>query len=148
MGRPSSYTDEIAQTICERIAQGESVRAICEDDDMPAQSSVYLWLTKNKQFSEQYAHAREGQCEHFLEEIMEIADEEPEFHHHVGWARNRIDTRKWAMSKLAPKKYGDKILHAGHDDGPVKIEEVRRIIVQPGDKDRLGLPAPADPEPV
>ncbi len=46
----------------------------------------------------------------------------------VGHARLKIDTRKWTMSKLAPKKYGDKILHEGEIGVHITIEAVARRI--------------------
>jgi hypothetical protein len=124
MGRPSRFSEEIAQTICERLIEGDSLREMCiKDDDLPSPGTICRWLAEDEKFREQYARAREAQCEALLEDIFEISDEEPEFHHHVGWARNRIDARKWAMSKLAPKKYGDKVLLAGADGtSPAKLE--------------------------
>lgn len=106
MGRPSSYTDEIANEICERISLGESVRKICLDEHMPAMSSVFKWLAENKSFSEQYAYARESQADAYADEMDDIAknDSIP-----VDRARLIIDTRKWTASKLKPKKYGDKL---------------------------------------
>lgn len=122
-GRPSKYTEEIADEICTRICQGEGVARICEDDEMPPQGTVYVWLQKHESFREKYARARETQQDFHAEQLLEIVDEEPEFHHHVGWARNRMDARKWLMSKLAPKKYGDKVLLAGADGtSPAKLE--------------------------
>jgi hypothetical protein len=123
MGRHSSYTDEIAKKICDRICQGEGLVRICEEKGMPAQGTVYIWLRDQPKFQEMYTRAREVQQDFHAEQLLEIADEEPEFHHHVGWAHNRIEARKWIMSKLAPRKYGDKVLLAGADGtSPMKLE--------------------------
>jgi hypothetical protein len=123
-GRPSDYTPEIAETICTRLASGESLREICEDDAMPVRSTVYLWLMQRQEFSDQYARARELQAETFVDEIVEIADDGRndwmlrKFGNDERWVENgeamrrsqiRIDARKWHASKLASKKYGDKI---------------------------------------
>jgi hypothetical protein len=120
-GRPSTYSPEIAAFICSRISNGESVRKICDDPDMPASSSIFKWLIEHKEFSEQYTRAREAQMDAMVEEIIEIADdsandstfdEEGNSRQNSEWinrSRLRVDTRKWLMSKLAPKKYGDKI---------------------------------------
>ena len=82
-------------------------------------------------FSTQYARAREAQAEHYIDEIIEISDDsmldtemgedgiERTNHEVVARARLRVDTRKWAMSKLAPKKYGDRITHGGDPDAPI-----------------------------
>ena len=83
-GRPTSYSKEIAQRICDRIAAGESLIRICRDDDMPAEITVRGWdmdgrLADDKGkpwegFSTRYAHARLMQIEHEVEEAKEIAD--------------------------------------------------------------------------
>lgn len=104
VGRPSKFTQTVADEICERIAQGESLRKICDDKHMPAAKTVDRWLADGGEFCQQYARARERQADHFAEELIEIADTESD----ASKARNRIDARKWAASKLAPKKYGDR----------------------------------------
>lgn len=88
---------------------------------MPVISTVFLWLSKDTAFSEQYARAREAQAEALLEDILEIADDgtndtyldengNPRTDHDVvARSRLRVDTRKWAMSKLKPRRYGEKI---------------------------------------
>jgi hypothetical protein len=135
-GRPSSYTDDIAFVVCERLSQGESLRRICSDEEMPGKSTVMRWLNDNKDFRDQYARAREAQADYFAEEIVEIADDssedavaDPETGavrqnaEFVNRSRLRVDTRKWLMARMAPKKYGDKITqeHQGPDGGPLVI---------------------------
>jgi lambda repressor-like predicted transcriptional regulator len=112
-------------TILERIAaKGESLRKICKTDGMPAASTVFLWLAEDEAFSEQYARAREVQADAMFDEILEIADQYDSLAEkidtdHINRAKLRIDTRKWAVSKMAPKKYGEKLdlTHAGKVDG-------------------------------
>jgi hypothetical protein len=117
MGRPTDYSDELADQICERLATGESLRAMCRDDDaLPCERSVYRWLIKNENFCQKYARAREFQSESHLEDILEIADSS-EFDPND--KRVRIDTRKWAMSKLTLKKYGDRQLIGSDPDNPL-----------------------------
>ncbi|WP_118785719.1 terminase small subunit [Haemophilus haemolyticus] len=107
IGRPSSFMQEVADDICLLLAQGESLRKICERPGMPAISSVFKWLNENQQFSEQYARAREDQADFLLEEMLEISDlATPE---DVSVAKLRVDARKWYITKVAPKKYGDKV---------------------------------------
>lgn len=120
-GRPSAFSAEIADAICERLIGGESLRTICGDDAMPAASSVFKWLRQHPDFAEQYARAREAQADALVEDIIEIADDgRSDFRvdgqgnervdaEHIQRSRLRVDTRKWLMAKLAPKKYGDKI---------------------------------------
>ena len=105
LGAPSIYTDALAETICERIAHGESLRAVCEDSDMPSTTTVTKWLGQKPDFAAQYAHARERQADFYADEMVEIADTTTDAHK----ARLQIDARKWKASKLAPKKYGDKL---------------------------------------
>lgn len=117
-GRPTDYTEELADLICERIALGESLRSICEDEDIPAMSTVFKWLNEHTQFSEQYARAREEQAEAFADEIVTIADDAAPDGACISKAKLQIEARKWTASKLKPKKYGDKIAVGGADDLP------------------------------
>ena len=137
-GRPSEYTVEVCHTICERLSGGESLRSICKDDKMPSQSVIYQWLYRHPEFQEQYTRAREEQADTLADEIIAIADETPDIIEvlnkdgividhkldsaFLAWQKNRIDARKWTAMKLKPKKYGDKITHAGDDVSPVVIE--------------------------
>jgi len=92
---------------------------------MPHKRTVKRWLAEKPSFQEQYARAKEEMAEHFAEEILEIADDgsndwiEREVesgklikvadHEHIARSRLRVDTRKWLMSKLLPKKFGEKL---------------------------------------
>lgn len=133
-GRPSVYSAELAQSICARLAAGESLRAICKPDDMPAESTVRLWAVENREgFSAQYARARDAQADALAEQILEIADDgtndtfinadgdEIVNHDHINRSRLRVDARKWFASKVAPKRYGDKVQneHVGEGGGPI-----------------------------
>lgn len=121
MGRPSGYSDELAITILERISEGESLRSVCRDGVMPSQSMVFRWLADNQSFREQYARAREAQADYWADEIVEISDDggndtykdedgnERTNQDVIARSRLRVDTRKWLMARMAPKKYGDKI---------------------------------------
>ena len=104
-GRPTDYSLELTAAICERLAVGESLRSICRDDEMPSMASIFLWLSKHPEFSEQYAHAREAQAESHADRIVEIADDDTIDPNHK---RIMVDARKWVASKLKPKRYGDK----------------------------------------
>ena len=129
LGRPSSYTDEIADRVCEAIAAGGALYLICERPDMPGESTVYQWLAAKPDFAEKYARARERQQDRRVDEIIEIADKDDD----PNRARVRIDARKWAASKLAPKKYGDRVTNevVGEGGGPVIVSTVERKIVRP-----------------
>jgi hypothetical protein len=106
MGRPCTFNPITAERVCQRLAAGESLSRICDDEDMPAKSTVTGWvLADHEGFAAQYARAREAQAEHYAEEIVQIADTEGD----SAKARNRIDARKWTASKLLPKRYGDRV---------------------------------------
>jgi hypothetical protein len=109
IGRPTKYSPEWAEGFCALIAEGQSVVEICAKPDMPSQQSVYTWLRDNEDFLERYARAREAQADKYFQEIVEIADAAtPET---VNVARLRVDSRKFTVARLAPKKYGDHISH-------------------------------------
>jgi hypothetical protein len=114
-------------TICERIANGESLGSICREKGMPDKSTVIRWLMAEEEggeFRNQYARAREMQAELLADELMDIADDGSNDwmarndgenigylvnSEHIQRSKLRIDTRKWAASKLKPKVYGDKV---------------------------------------
>jgi hypothetical protein len=138
-GRPSIFTQQIADIICERIAEGESLREICKDDDMPTRMTIYRWLQSDSVFCDHYTRAREDQADSLADEIIAIADEQPEIiavtdkrtgelieHKLDGaflqWQKNRIDARKWTAMKLKPKKYGDRQILAGDAEAPLEVQ--------------------------
>lgn len=121
-------TDAVVFELLERIADGESLRAICRDDHMPDKATVFRWLADDADLRDQYARARETQADSIFDEIIEIADDarndwmerQGPDGQGVGWQLNgdhvqrsrlRIDARKWMAGKLRPKVYGDKVEH-------------------------------------
>lgn len=121
-----SEAAHIKATICERIANGESLRTICDDEDMPAKATVFAWLSEDASFSDHYARARESQADAVFDDILSIADDgtndwmerKNADGANIGWMENgealrrsqlRIEARKWMAGKLRPKKYGDKV---------------------------------------
>lgn len=120
MGRPSSFTQETADAICARVAEGETLRVICGEEGMPARSTVHLWLRDNQEFSDQYARAREVSAgameEELLAEAKAAVDGES-----AQVARVRVDALKWVMSKRAPKVYGDKQQINATVDGTINV---------------------------
>lgn len=138
MARPSDYSPEITGKILERISDGESLRSICDDEDMPGRSTVFRWLAAHQEFRDQYAHAREAQADALFDEILLIADDGRndwmlrKFGDDERWVENgealrrsqlRVDARKWMAGKLRPKKYGEKVTqeHTGPDGGDLVI---------------------------
>lgn len=121
-GRPSLYTPELAERICARLAEGESLRSICRDADMPDESSVRQWAYQNYEgFYPLYADARDKGLDVRADNVLDIAA--------VGSgdvARDRLnfDAHRWYLSKLAPKRYGDRLTMQGDDEAPI-VAEVR-----------------------
>ena len=140
MGRPSKYSDHLAQVICLRIAEGESLNKICKDDEMPERVTIYRWLLEKEDFCNNYARAREDQAETHADEIVDIADQLPYQitdkdgniridSAYVQWQKNRIDARKWVASKLKATKYGDVLKHTGDANNPLVVDVLAKEIV-------------------
>jgi hypothetical protein len=113
------YTPALADAICRRIAEGESLRAICRDPGMPSEGTVRSWAREDRDgFGSRYRLARELQLDHWADLIIDIADEadrDPRDR------QVRIESRKWIMSKLAPRRYGDRLLLAGEPENPLRV---------------------------
>lgn len=133
----SSYTPEIAIEICQRLGEGESLTRICKSEHLPHVTTVLDWAKKDLNgFAQQYADARARGYEYHADIITDIADDgsndwmernDPE---NAGWQANgehlqrsrlRVDTRKWLLSKMLPKVYGDKLTQelTGKDGAPL-----------------------------
>lgn len=142
-GRPTLYTEALGVEICQRMADGESLRQICRDEHMPTDSAVRGWaIDPDHPISARYTRARAELYARWAEEVVEISDDgtndwiEKERRdgsketvldqEHVQRSRLRVDTRKWLLSKLMPKQYGDKMQHTGEDDGPITLV-VKRV---------------------
>ena len=123
-GRPSDYTQELCDEICAKLAEGKSLRTVCLADEMPSTVTVFAWMRKYPEFLNQYANAKEESADALFEETLDIADDgsndwmEQNKGDDAGYrvngesiqrSRLRVDTRKWMMSKMKPKKYGDKL---------------------------------------
>lgn len=152
LGRPSSFTQEVADVICDRLADGESLRSICVDDAMPDKKTVFRWLQDKDRddFRHQYACARELQADTHVDEMADIADDGTNDYitktrpdgstyeafdaEHVQRSRLRIDTRKWIAERMRPKKYGAKVALTDPDGGPLTVQ-VLKLSDAPADAD-------------
>lgn len=125
-GRPTCYTAELVAEICERLALGESLRSICRDDHVPTDACVRQWALEDRDgFYSRYAKARDLGLDAMADEIMDIADDgrndwiekqRKDGSSYIALdteavmrSRLRFDARRWYLSKLAPKRYGEKI---------------------------------------
>ena len=115
----TNYTREIADTICTRMSEGESLRAICRDTGMPSEGTVRGWAVRDVDgFSDRYRAARQLLLEYWSDEIVSIADDgelDPRDR------QIRTGVRQWLMSKLAPRRYGDKLQIGGDPESPLQI---------------------------
>jgi hypothetical protein len=106
LGRPETpFNQDTAKHICDMIESGMTLNAICALPDVPSIPTVYKWLDNHPDFFQDYARARSKQADTFADMVMTEAFNS----HDAQIGRLRIDALKWTASKLAPKKYGDKI---------------------------------------
>lgn len=155
-GRPSRYTGELADRICLRLAAGETLIAICRDDEMPAESTVRAWALEDREgFSAKYTRAREIGYHHMGDELIEIADTtqegvtikesdkgtETRTGDMIEHRRLRVEARKWMLARALPKIYGDKIQVDAthhHDLADITDEEIAQELLDRGASARRG----------
>lgn len=124
MAYSKKQIEDTFNTICKRIELGESLRSVLRDDNMPSSQTFYIWIDDDEKKSKQYARATSLRADNIFDELLEIADNPIEGTvietddngrtkekkgDMLGHRRLQIDARKWALAKMNPKKYGDKI---------------------------------------
>lgn len=117
MGRPTKYTPELADEICDAIASSELGLAhlVEANPHWPARQNVFLWIRKYPEFRDKYAKAKEDQTEVCVEYMQEVMNEPHKWVDEetgltkidVPMLRLKMDSMKWHASKLKPKKFGD-----------------------------------------
>ena len=119
----TKFTQEIADVICRRLADGESLTKICKEEGMPDRHTVREWRGRNEAFDSQYMRAREDQADFLFDICKDIADASKKDTAHAD--RVKIDTYKWIAGKLRPKVYGEKSIveMTGKDGGPIKTTD-------------------------
>lgn len=140
--------ERVQQFVCDKLASSSlGVKTMCDTiEGMPKPGVIYRWLSSNDEFRDKYAHARSEQADYMADEILKICDDSEndymEAKHgsdfgksnpeNVNRARLRVDTRKWLMSKLQPKKYGDKMDVTVRDDKyeGKSLEELQAIAAE------------------
>lgn len=122
-GRPSMYSEELADAICALISEGKSLRSICGREDMPCRLTVFRWLREYQGFCDQYAHARDAAADWYAEEIIEIADTAVD-KEDAPAKKLRVDARMWVAAKLKPRVYGTNTRQelTGADGGPIEMK--------------------------
>jgi hypothetical protein len=141
MSRPSEFSEEIADLICELLADGKKLEEICAREEMPAASTIFRWLAAHPEFEKHYGMARRAYAHRLEDESIEIADNVgadqpptagegmPRAASYVAVQRDklRIETRRWLIRRLAPRRYGRRDTRAveGAWDasaGPIEVE--------------------------
>lgn len=118
IGRPTIYSEKLAREFCDRLSRGISLRTVCLADDMPSMDTIYHWIHDKKDFSEQYAQAKENSADALNEVLLDLGDDAIKLSQEVdnkvsnavvSAVKLKADNLKWYMSKMKPKKYGDKM---------------------------------------
>lgn len=130
IGRPSKYTPELADEICQRLSNGEPLRQICREEYMPAWQKIYEWMAKDEKLSGAIARAREVGQDAIAEDIFGEMMQEPERILSEGGGRidagyvqlikARADIKLKLLAKWNPKRYGDRVQLAGSKDEPME----------------------------
>ena len=108
IGRPSIRSHELMVEICNRITEGRSLISIARDEDMPAHSAIWRWLSEDEVFKEHYARAIQTRAINHAEEISETIQQVKRGELPPDVGRVVVDGMKWVASRLLPKVYGDK----------------------------------------
>ncbi len=150
VGRPSEPFDQVvANAICDLIIEGKPLRNIldghydAEDEEgrsiqFPTVRVFFRWLREYEEFRKQYALAKEMGADAKFEELEEIGEEAIKAAHDadpraagavVQAHKLKADNMKWYMSKMKPKKYGEKLdLTSGGEkikQAPVIVSDIR-----------------------
>jgi hypothetical protein len=131
--RKSLYSPTIAQKMCEQLSEGIPLREICRQEGFPAWRTVYDWMWRDAELAAAIAHAREIGQDAIAEEIYRMVEKEPERIEdergrsrvdsgHVQWVKVQAEIKLKLLAKWNPKRYGDRVTHAGDDDNPVVVE--------------------------
>ena len=125
-GRPTDYSIELADRICVELCEGKNLGQVCRMDGMPSPGTVYTWLQRHAEFAEKYAQARKIQAEVLVTQLLDLADEDViegdrSDSARVNQQRLKLDTRKWYVSKVLPKLYGERV---EEERGQDRLDEV------------------------
>lgn len=141
MSRPLRLTAKLGDTLCRRIAEGETVTALCADPAMPTRRRLQSWLAADAAFAAAFRAARREQLETWAEQILALADglEAEESREALARTKLRIEVRQWLIARLAPKPE-----EAGADPTRPVVLQVVTGIERPGDPP-AGAPGDAGP---
>ena len=157
VSRKVVFSPALGAAICDMVAEGQALPAICRRMDMPSRAAVYNWLASGDRnpesdhgkFTTMYARACEMRAELMAEELLDIADDSRNDYmlrldvdgaprialdaENIQRSKLRTDARKWLMAKMVPWKYGEKIEHAhgGTDGAAIKYEHALKPVMTP-----------------
>jgi len=120
----TKFTEALGEEICDRIANGESIRKIAASDHMPDVATIMRWLDADVAFAHKYARARDIQGDYMDALVLDTAEASTPAT--AASDRVKIDAYKWRAAKLKPKKYGDRTHHelTGANGGPIRTQEL------------------------
>lgn len=128
--KPERDKDAISQSVIQGMRDGMSAFKACQAAGVP-QSTFNRWVDADAKLAEDYAHAREDLIERMANEVLELSDSEvPETGdgkrdwQAIQQRKLQVDSRKWLLSKLAPKKYGDRLELAGDKENPLQVQTI------------------------
>lgn len=138
-GRPSSYSVEIADKICERMIEGETIAEICRDESMPSRRTVYDWQDAHPEFRTRCARAREGMADDFEARMQSVTEKVEAGTLPPDAARVIVSNLQWRAAKAAPKTFGDAVnlKHSDPDGGPVAVSNVTAQVLREIPTERL-----------
>lgn len=131
LNKNRKYTERRAKHICQELMKGKTLTKISEEEDMPSLVAIYSWLNPyhpqyHPEFVESYKLARKVQAEVLADEIKDISDNDAnDSQIKLGRDRLRTENRKWMASKMAPRKFGDKVELTGADGESLIPKEVK-----------------------
>jgi len=132
MGRPTKRTPEVVKEICDRLSNGEPLRAICRDSHIPNWDTVYDWMARDEGFALQVAQARENGVEAIAQDTLAMIDAPPQLvvdnngvsridPAYVQWTKLRTEQRMKLLACWSPNRYGNRVQVAGDKDNPLQV---------------------------
>jgi hypothetical protein len=144
---PATYSDEQRQRILEKVMTGlragTPLAVLCSDDGMPCDDTVRNWADSDATLARDIARAREAGFDQIALDALAIADDsrrdtkrgkdgqEVPDSEWITRSRLRVETRLKLLAKWDPKRYGERVTHAGDADNPVAFQEIRRTVIDP-----------------
>jgi hypothetical protein len=132
MGRPTKRTPEVVKEICDRLSNGEPLRAICRDSHIPNWDTVYEWMARHEDFAILVAQARENGVEAIAQDTLAMIDAPPQVvvdnngvsridPAYVQWTKLRTEQRMKLLACWSPNRYGNRVQVAGDKDNPLQV---------------------------